>query len=418
MRIALVSEHASPLAAIGGVDSGGQNVYVANLARQLGRAGHQVDVFTRTDDPALAPVVSFDRNVNVVHIDAGPRRRVEKEKLLPYMHEFAVRMLMHCAQRSYNVVHANFFMSGLVAAQLQERLKLPFVITFHALGKVRRQHQREADRFPLERIGIEERLVRCADRIVAECPQDREDLIKLYGAPVHKIDLVSCGIDADELSAGAESARAQLGLRDDDFVVLQLGRLVPRKGIDNVIRGVGALKRTHGIAAKLMIVGGDHSVPDPVRTPEIARLAKIATEEGIADSVGFVGQRARHELKHYYSAADVFVSTPWYEPFGITPLEAMACGTPVIGAAVGGIKYSVVDGVTGYLVPPRAPEALAARLAHLYRNPELARAMGRAGIRHVRARFTWDKVARDMQRVYAIVANEDRLYASQSASPR
>lgn len=407
MRIALISDHASPLALLGGADSGGQNVYVAHLARELGRAGHFVDVFTRNDDQRLQPVCPFDRNVRVVHVPAGPPEPIAKERLLPYMYEFTRRMVTFCKgqMRGYDLVHANFFMSGLPALRLKRELKLPFVMTFHALGEVRRLHQKEADHFPSERIGIERLLVKSADRIIAECPQDLEDLVSLYNANADAIDVVPCGIDRREIRPGGAGARGRLGLRlaPGEFVVLQLGRLVPRKGIDNVISSIACLKRDHGIRARLLVVGGEADDPDPAKTPEIGRLSAIAEQEDVRDQVIFTGRCARELLGDYYSAADVFVTTPWYEPFGITPLEAMGCGTPVIGAAVGGIKHTVVDGVTGYLVPPCDPAALAERLARFYRNPELARAFGRAGIRHVAGLYTWRKVARDMERTYAAV---------------
>ncbi len=418
MKIALISEHASPLATLGGVDSGGQNVYVAHLSRQLARRGHKVDVFTRCDDEALPGIVPFDRSVRVIHIPAGPRRHIAKEQLLPYMQEFSLRMANYCSvpTRRYDIVHANFFMSGLVGARLQEELGIPLVITFHALGKVRRLHQREADRFPAARMAIEEQLVRRADRIVAECPQDRDDLIHLYDAAPDKIDVVGCGVDIDELSSVSRSAaRSTLGLDDDDFVVLQLGRLVPRKGIDNVIRAIGCLQRDHGIRARLLVVGGESIEPDPIITPEIGRLAAVADAENVRELVTFVGQRARPELRNYYSASDVFITTPWYEPFGITPLESMACGTPVIGAAVGGIKHTVIDEVTGYLVPPKDPAAVAERLARFHRNAELARAFGRAGIRHVRANYTWEQIARQMTEVYASTLRPPRALIHSSS---
>jgi glycosyltransferase involved in cell wall biosynthesis len=412
MRIALISDHASPLAVLGGTDSGGQNVYVAHLARQLGRAGHHVDVFTRSDDPRLPRVCALDRNVRVVHVPAGPQRPIAKERLLPHMYEFARRMVAFCSGRaqSYDLVHANFFMSGVAALRLKRDLDLPFVVTFHALGKVRRLHQKEADQFPPERIAIERLLVLNADRIIAECPQDCDDLVSLYGAEPSAIDVVPCGVDTAEMRPGGPGARERLGLGlgADEFVVLQLGRLVPRKGIDNVIRGIACLKQDYGIRARLLIVGGEADEPDPAKTPEIGRLQALADQVGIRDQVIFTGRRPRHLLGDYYSAADVFVTTPWYEPFGITPLEAMGCGTPVIGAAVGGIKHTVVDEVTGFLVSPHDPAALAERLARFRRNPELARAFGRAGIRHVSSRYTWHKVAQDMARTYETVLERTR----------
>lgn len=400
LRIALISEHASPLAALGGTDAGGQNVYVAHVARCMARAGHHVDVLTRRDSKQIAAAVDICPGLRVLHIDAGPPRPIPKESLLPFMPAFSAAAL-NLMKNSvpYDVMHANFFMSGLVGMTLRERLQVPLVVTFHALGLVRRQHQGASDTFPHARIGIEHQLVRTADRVVAECPQDKADLIRLYDADPSRIATVPCGVDLQQFEPGCQAtARRRLGIADDEFVVLQLGRLVPRKGIDNVVRAVASMRS--GLQVRLLVVGGDAEVPDANATPEIGRLRALAKECGVESQVTFIGHRQGTALRDHYVAADVFVSTPWYEPFGITPLEAMACARPVIGSAVGGIKYSVVDEVTGYLVPPKDPAALARRLEHLHDNPALARALGRAGARRVRECFTWDQVSRSLIEVY------------------
>jgi phosphoheptose isomerase len=175
---------------------------------------------------------------------------------------------------------------------------------------------------------------------------------------------------------------------------------VARKGADNVVQGFARLVRHHGIPARLVIVGGESDEPDPERTPEIGRLQGIARAEGVADLVTFTGRRGRDALKLYYSAADIFVTTPWYEPFGITPLEAMACGTPVIGSNVGGIKFTVRDGETGYLVPPKDPEALGERLAHLLQHPKLLVLLGRQGTGRARDLFSWQGVTHSIASLY------------------
>ena len=409
----MISEHASPLAAIGGVDAGGQNVYVANVAACLARAGHQVDVLTRRDDPALPSCVNASPGVRVFHLAAGPASALPKEQLLAHMPEFtrSTRELLQHGMR-WDVVHANFFMSGLVAMRLKALYGLPMVMTFHALGLVRLEHQRESDAFPAERVAIEQRIVRTADRLIAECPQDEADLVRLYGADPADIVTVPCGVDTAEFSPGSKSqARRFLGLADDDFVILQLGRIVPRKGVDNVIRALALLPPD--VPARLWVVGGESSQADDGATPEIARLRRIANDCGVAERVRFTGRRERHELPAYYRAADVFVTTPWYEPFGITPLEAMASATPVVGSAVGGIQHSVVDGTTGFLVPARDPAALADRLRRLHAQPALARSMGTAGVRRVRSLFTWERVAGELERVYAAVA-ETRVAANEA----
>jgi phosphoheptose isomerase len=329
------------------------------------------------------------------------------------MPEFTANVLRLARRqrRAYTLAHANFWMSGLTAADVKQATGLPFVVTFHALGRVRRAFQRAADAFPDARFGIEDRIVAEADQIIAECPQEEEDLIRYYNADPARITVVPGGFDPTEFWPISKAlARVSLGLNPDEPVILQLGRLVPRKGVDTVIRGFARLRRDHAVNARLVIVGGDSNDPDPSLTPEIGRLRDVAHDERVAEAVVFVGRRGREVLKYYYSAADVFVTTPWYEPFGITPLEAMACGTPVIGANVGGIKFTVRDGETGYLVAPDDPDAIAERIAHLYRHPRLMNVFRRQAIKRANDLFTWEHVATGVATVYedVLIAGDPR----------
>lgn len=411
LKIALISEHASPLAIVGGIDSGGQNVYVANVAKNLAAAGFEIDVFTRRDSDSIAEIVPWENGVRVINVPAGPATFIRKEELLPYMDDFTryLRRFIHFQRKPYDLIHANFWMSGLVAADLKRDLGIPFVITFHALGRVRRQHYKGEDGFPDQRFAIEDRIVAEADHILAECPQDEEDLIQLYNADPGRTTVVPCGFDPAELwPISKPLARVPLGFAPEERLVLQLGRIVRRKGIDNVIRGVARLHRDHDIPTRLLIVGGESDYPDAETTPEIGRLQQIAADEGIAERVVFSGRRGREVLKYYYSAADIFVTTPWYEPFGITPVEAMACRTPVIGSNVGGIKFTVRDGETGYLIPPRDPEFLAERLAHLYCNSKLMGVLSRQAVRRANDLFTWQKVTNALVAVYRQVVSASR----------
>jgi D-inositol-3-phosphate glycosyltransferase len=393
-RLAMISEHASPMARLGGVDSGGQNIYVGQLAKGLARLGYEVDLFTRRDHPLVPEVAEWVPGVRLVHVPVGPAAFVRKEELLPFMPAFGDYMLEFCRREHYDLVHANFWMSGMVAQRLKRDLGLPFAITFHALGKVRRLHQGAADEFPNDRVTIEESIVAEADQVIAECPQDQRDLHRLYGADRAKTTMIPCGFDPAEFwPLGKELARAALGFRPEERIILQLGRIVRRKGIDNVIRGLGHL-RQKDLWPRLLIVGGDSATPDPASHAEMRRLLEVARAAGVAEQVTLVGARPRETLKYYYGAADVFVSTPWYEPFGITPLEAMACGTPVIASDVGGLKYSVRHGQTGFLVRPDDPLALADKLHELYARPMLWEYMRREAIRHVNDLFTWDRIAR------------------------
>ncbi|XGV98560.1 MAG: glycosyltransferase [Leptolyngbya sp. BL-A-14] len=417
-RLALISEHASPFGVLGGVDSGGQNVYVGQLAKHLAAMGYAVDVFTRRDHTLLPEVADWVDGVRLIHVPAGPATHIRKEDLLPYMAEFTAYVLEFCKHQliPYDLIHANFWMSGLVAADVKQQLGIPFVMTFHALGRVRRLHQGRADEFPDERFTIEDRIAAEADAIIAECPQDEADLCNLYQADPSKIVIIPCGFNPMEFEPLSKPlARVALGLPAQERVILQLGRMVPRKGVDTVIRSLAYLIQEHQTPAKLIVVGGDTHDFDSRITSEVARLQAIAAEAGVLEHITFVGRQGREVLKYYYSAADVFITTPWYEPFGITPIEAMACGTPVIGANVGGIKFTVRDGETGYLVPPNEPTAIAERLAHLYQHPQLLATFRQQAIKRANELFTWQTVATTMASLYerVIVENQpEQQYAT------
>ncbi|GAB3903136.1 glycosyltransferase family 1 protein [Larkinella knui] len=401
--LALISEHASPLAVVGGVDAGGQNIAVAELAQHLAGLGYKIDIFTRWEHPHLPQIVAWKSNIRVIHLKAGPIQCLPKEQLLPFMPEFTENLIRFARSESqpYGLIHAHFFMSALVAAEVKKKLHIPFTVTFHALGKVRRISQGDGDKFPAERFTIEERVIREADHLVALCPQDRDDLISFYDADPAKITIIGNGFNPQEFyPVGKMLARTLLKLEPDEFIILQLGRIVPRKGIDNVVQAVSCLKKKYGIKTRLLIVGGESELPDPASTPEIGRLQKLVELEDIADQVTFTGRRDRNLLRYYYSAADVFVTTPWYEPFGITPLEAMACGTPVVGARVGGIQHTVIDGQTGLLVPPKKPEALAEKIHLLIQHPRLTNALRARALRRIHREFTWLNVAQQTAEMY------------------
>jgi glycosyltransferase involved in cell wall biosynthesis len=417
-NIAFISDHASPLANLGGVDTGGQNVYVAQLARFLAQAGYHIDIYTRCDNSGLQQVVNWLPGVRVIHIKAGPVAVIPKEELLPYMTEFSKNMISFIDQYNlnYELIHANFFMSALVAAQIKETLDIPFTVTFHALGHIRKIHQGNNDKFPKERIQIEKDVANLADYVIAECPQDRDDLMQYYHVPTEKIVIVPCGFSEQEFyPVKKHVARRILKINGNEPVLLQLGRMVPRKGVDNVIQALGKIKAM-GKRVRLLIVGGESDHPDPSNCPEIARLQKIATENNVLADVYFAGRKGRDLLKFYYAAADIFITTPWYEPFGITPLEAMACGTPVIGSNVGGIKYSVIDGETGALVNPNNPDELAEKVTELIFNNEKLKEMGQNAIRRVNRYFTWEIVALKIGKLYKkmIQANREKALVGQA----
>jgi D-inositol-3-phosphate glycosyltransferase len=385
----MISEHASPLAALGGEDSGGQNVYVAELARHLGAMGHRVDIFTRRDDAHEPAVATFAEGVRVVNLSAGPANGVPKDDLFPFMVEFRDAFYRFAEEEpaAYDLVHANFWMSGWVACEAKRDLGLPFAQTFHALGETKKREQGSADTSPPERRAAELRILEEADRVLATCPAEVEELTSLYGADPARLALVPCGVDARAFRPmDRGEARRGLGLPDKPTVVY-VGRLVRRKGVDTLVEAFTLLPRR--LDARLVIVGGE---PGAEVSTEEGRLSTLAEKVGIREKVTFAGNRPQRELRRYYAAADVAVTVPHYEPFGMTPLEAMACGIPVVGSRVGGIKTSVVNGEAGYLVPPKDPGALAERLSRLLFDRNLRVRMGRAARRRVKEHYTWERV--------------------------
>lgn len=404
-KIAFISDHASPLATIGGVDSGGQNVYVAEVAQCLAKQGYLVDIYTRKES-AISEVVEWQPGIRVIHVEAGPPEVMPKEELFEFMDEFTQWMIRFIKKNelSYDVIHAHFWLSGMVATTIKKQLDIPFVITFHALGAVRRMHQGSADKFPEERIKIEQDIMWQADKIIAECPNDLKDLIELYHAPQDKIEIIPCGYNPEDFyPIDKASAKHALGLDQTHQYILQLGRIVPRKGIDNVIEAFALIHHDFP-KLHLLVVGG--SFEDNHTRDELQRLMELCEKHGVKDKVIFTGQKSRDELKCYYSSSELFITTPWYEPFGITPLEAMACGTPVIGSDVGGISFTVRRNETGDLVPPRQPQQLADKISKLLNSRGRLALMGERSLQHVAQNFTWKIVSTRIADLYEKIIAE------------
>ena len=415
LRVAMLSEHASPVALLGSVDAGGQNTYVDEVSRRLGQLGLQVDVFTRRDDPDASEVIAWAPGVRVVNLAVGPARFVPKDDLWPLMRAFERELLRFAAGEDgrYDVLHGNFWMSGWIAARLRRRLHIPAVQIFHALGKTKQRHQGDADTSPGDRIEVETSVLKQVDRVIAQCPAERDELIHDYGAAPRAVTMIPSAVNVRRFRPIArEAARAHIGLPSDGPVVAYIGRMLPRKDPRNIVRAVALLANDPGFTAgreiTLLCVGGETTDPDPVATPEIAQLQQLAADLGIGHHMRIVGKRQPDELSDYYCAADVVVTTPWYEPFGLTPLEAQACGRPVIGSAVGGITFTIADGVTGYLVPPRDPAAVARRLRDLLTQPDLRERMGRAARARVEREFTWETVGARTNDLYRTVIASTR----------
>ena len=402
MRVAIVSEHASPLAALGGVDAGGQNLHVAELSAALVRRGHDVTVYTRHDAPDQPRTVRTPDGYRVVHVPAGPADTVPKDDLPPYMGEFSRFLEKRWVADPPDVVHAHFWMSGMAALPAARAAGAPVVQTFHALGVVKRRHQGTDDTSPPQRIDTETMLAREVDRIAATCSDEVFELARL-GVGRDRISVVPCGVDARRFTPGADRVPGRL---------VSVGRLVPRKGFETAIAALPELPD-----AELLIAGGP--APSALDDDKHARtLRAFAGELGVADRVRLLGAVSRADMPALLRSAEAVVCTPWYEPFGIVPLEAMACGVPVVAAAVGGLTDTVVDGVTGRLVPPRDPHALAETLGDLLAHPVDRTRLGRAGRDRARKRYSWDRVAAETVRVYERIGVRDAVTGLAGGSSR
>ncbi|MBV9439955.1 MAG: glycosyltransferase [Candidatus Eremiobacteraeota bacterium] len=389
MRIAMVSEHASPLATLGGVDAGGQNVHVAALATALVTLGNTVTVYTRRDDPKLPRRVVMPHGVVVEHVDAGPVRPIPKDAIYPHVGAFGRSLRRAWMLDRPDVVHSHFWMSGLAALEAAKSLAIPVAHTFHALGMEKRRHQGRADTSPAARLAEEARIVQEADRIVATASAEIFELLRM-GANPRKIKIVPCGVDLERFTPhGPREER-----RNDRMRIVALSRLVPRKGIADVVEALVDVPN-----AELVVAGGGEG-SDLLSDPEALRLSTLARTLGVADRVYLRGRVERADVPPLLRSADVVVCTPWYEPFGIVPLEAMACGVPVIVSSVGGLVDTVVDGLTGIHVPPKSPRQLALALQSLAADPQRRHTLGAFGVDRVRARYSWSRVAAEMLDIY------------------
>jgi D-inositol-3-phosphate glycosyltransferase len=388
MRIAMVSEHANPLAVVGGVDAGGQNVHVAALAAGLAARGHEVVVHTRRDDPSPPRRVPLCDGVVVDHVPAGPAVVLPKDDLLPHMPALGRELAAAWEAEPPDIVHAHFWMSGIASLVGARDLGLPVVQTFHALGTVKRRHQGAADTSPTGRLRLEAALGRRVDGIVATCSDEVDELMRM-GARREAVDVVPCGVDLGLFTDSGPSL-PRTGLRR----LVTIGRLVERKGVETVIEALAALEDT-----ELLVAGGPEltALDDD---PHVRRLRDVAARHGVTDRVTFLGQVLREDVPRLLRSADVVVTVPWYEPFGIVPLEAMACGRPVVASAVGGLTDTVTSGVTGELVPPRRPDLLAVALERLLSDELRLMRYGRAAVVRARSRYGWSRIALETERVY------------------
>ncbi len=408
MRICMLSVHTCPLAVLGGKETGGMNVYVRELSKELGRRGFDVDVFTRSQDHGVPRVMhDLGPRVEVIHVPAGPEVPYDKNKVYDYLPEFVAGVKEYADQHGhrYDIIHSHYWLSGVVAKELRAAWGgTPIVQMFHTLGELKNQvaetpAQRESER----RIRTEGEIMRYVERIVAASPLEKLQMSRLYGAEPAKITVIPPGVDLNMFHPiPQDEAKSWIGILCEHQNILFVGRIEPLKGVETLLRAVAYMVQQDPTWAQricVSIIGGDASIPIEQMQGEMARLHALREELGLTNLVTFRGKQAQNMLPYYYAASDVVVMPSHYESFGMVALEAMACGTPVIASRVGGLPYNVLDGITGILVPERDPEALAQEIMRLLTDDSLRRRLGE-GAAQVARYYSWEKIAGQIIDVY------------------
>ncbi|HJP40809.1 MAG TPA: glycosyltransferase [Dehalococcoidia bacterium] len=398
MRIAQLSLHTSPVAPLGGRETGGMNVYVLELSRELARAGHTIDIFTRRDEDGPTIEV-LEPGLSLIRLDVGPATTLDKSDTALLVPKMAREVICFAATERlcYDLVHSHYWQGGRAGTLISRMLGMPHVTMFHTLGEVKNR-ARISEREPTFRIRHERLVARRADAIVTTSHHERGVLSRYYGADEANMFTIPCGIDIELFyPRGKDASRKALGLDPNYPLLLWVGRIEKLKGVDMLVDAIAELDEC---AAKLVIVGGDDRTQSQRRELEVQ-----VAEAGLTDRVTFTGAVRHDQLPLYYSAADVVVVPSYYESFGLVAVEAMACGTPVVASRVGGLVSTVIDGVTGYLIPWRCPGPFAEKLEVLIHNPELRANFGRVARTSIE-RFRWARVASEIARLYEqLIAN-------------
>ena len=403
----MLSYHTCPLATLGGKDTGGMNVYVRDLARELGRRGLGVDVYTRSQDEHV-PHVLHDLGFGnrIVHIPAGPETPAPKDSLHEHLPEFVegVQRFARAKQLRYDLVHSHYWLSGLAGLELRQAWGVPLIQMFHTLGEMKNRVARSPDeQAPALRVESERRLLLEADRVVAATQAELAQFQWLYRVGTERVSVIPPGVDTARFyPIPPDEAKEFVGIGCGERMLLFVGRVEPLKGIDTLLEAMALMQRRgllaeHGLC--LAVIGGDPDASPEARTAEMSRLQELRERLGVQGLVAFLGRRDQDTLQYYYSAAEAVVVPSHYESFGLVALEAMACGTPVVASETGGLVYLVRDGETGFHVPVGDAEALAERIGALISDAALRQRLGQQALEAAQ-RYAWPLVAERVLALY------------------
>lgn len=395
----MLSYHTCPLATLGGKDTGGMNVYVRDLTRELGRHAIGVDVFTRSQDEHVPHVLhDLGYGNRIVHVPAGPETPMAKTRLTEYLPAFVAWILDFVESKGlrYDLIHSHYWLSGLAALDLRREWGLPFVQMFHTLAEMKNRVARNVEEVASQlRLETELRLMRTADRVVASTQAELAQIQWLYRVDTRRVVVIPPGVDTSRFyPIPVDEAKEFIAAQPGDRIILFVGRVEPLKGIDLLFKAVAILKaRDASLVENLcvMVIGGDNETLEKTKTDEMSRLRSLAQTLDIEDLVAFLGKRDQDTLQYFYSAADVVVMPSHYESFGMVALESMACGTPVVASETGGLVFLVKDGETGFHVPTDDAEALADKLQILMEDKELRARLGSQAVRYAQ-QYAWSRV--------------------------
>lgn len=402
-RIAMLSVHTSPTAALGGKKTGGMNVYIREFAQELARRGIAVDIYTRRDAPDLPDIdYSLGENVRVIHLLAGPVQYLDPNNVYDYLSQFTAALIAFTTRHgiAYDLIYAHYWLSGWVANKLKEVWGTPFVQMFHTLGHMKHRIGSGQPRLPDTRITVETQIVKWADCIIAATPAEQTQLLWLYRADRRKIVIAPPGVDAVRFRPQSrEVARKQLGIDLDCHWLLFVGRIEPLKAVDTILEAIAILRKDQPSLTDrlcLAVIGGD---PSDVTDVELTRLQNLAVKLYLTDIVCFMGAKGHDLLPLYYSAAEAVIVPSDYESFGMVALEAMASGTPVIATKVGGLAFLIRDQKTGLHIPARDPQALADAIKDVLSNPQKRQSLGESAA-EVAEHYSWSNIVNRLLPVF------------------
>lgn len=404
-KAAHLSIHGDPLAPLGGSHHGGQNVYVKELTRHLGALGLDVDVYSRWEAEESPVKEPFSRGARVIRPRVGPPREIRKEKTVDFLPELAVWITEYAREHGAvpEIIHSHYYFSGAVAMHLKREWGVPLVHNNHSLGAVKQQALGEGDPSPGLRHEIEYKIFRAADRLIATAPHEKEELVNLYDVEPGKISVIPPGVNLDVFSALPQAeAKKDIGYTERDFLITYVGRIEKRKGLDTLLQAVHLAEDDD---LQLVIVGGPPSEKNFLSWKELGEkpyrpYRNLVEEYGLESQVTFTGGKPQDQLCRYYSGGDVTVIPSYYEPFGLTALEALACGCSVIGSRVGGLRHTIQPNRVGLLFDPRDAGQLAARILALKDQPELNRTFRENARPYVEEHYSWRSVTKRIARLY------------------